>query len=314
MNEPPAEDLRRVFADELGRLAAARSEIRLVETPVPSDPFEQFRASFPDRRAVCADAPGVTELLTRAIQHGHLGFAAGPAEQVVAELYPWTRQATTGGPGTFRLVSLRSGLIGVADPAVPPMLDDLSLMGGLAGMTVIAPCDGPTTREATRWLASSPSPAYLRLTEQPLARATEAKFEVGRARELRAGSDLTLLAVGTMVERALDAASELHRVGVAARVLDLSSVKPMDTKAILRAARDTGALLTLEEHAVATGVGSMVAALTAENYPVPVRRLGVPDLAGVGSTGADARDRFGLSRARILEEAWELLRIKGKVQ
>jgi transketolase len=164
------------------------------------------------------------------------------------------------------------------------------------------------------WLPSSLSPAYLRLTELPAPPTGGPDWEIGRARVVREGADVGLLAVGTMVARALAVAEELAKVGLSARVLDLASVKPIDLKSILRAARDTGALLTLEEHLLANGVGTQVAALTAENYPVPVRRLGIPDLAGPAGTGTSALDALGLSRERIVEETWELLRLKGKVQ
>ncbi|MCI4360778.1 MAG: transketolase family protein, partial [Thermoplasmata archaeon] len=122
------------------------------------------------------------------------------------------------------------------------------------------------------------------------------------------------VAVGAMVARALDVAEELHRVGVEARVLDLASVKPFDQKALLKAARETGAILTMEEHSVLTGVGSLVAAATSENYPVPVRRLGVPDLFGESGDPWTLMDRYGLSKERALEEAWDLLKMRGKVQ
>ncbi|MGI0067802.1 MAG: transketolase C-terminal domain-containing protein, partial [Thermoplasmata archaeon] len=102
-------------------------------------------------------------------------------------------------------------------------------------------------------------------------------------------------------------------VGITCRVLDLASVKPADTPALLRAARDTGAILVLEEHSVETGVGALVAATVSESYPVPVRRIGVPDLFGESGEAWAVFDRFGLSKERILDEAWELLRQRGKV-
>jgi transketolase len=181
-------------------------------------------------------------------------------------------------------------------------------------MTVIVPADAPTTRTATLLVHDRPGPAYLRLTREDLPTVGEVGFEVGKARELRAGTDLTIVAVGSLVARGLAVAEELSRVGISTRVLDFASVKPFDEPALLRAARDTGAILVLEEHTVLTGVGALVASTTSENYPVPVRRVGVPDVFGESGDPWALLDRYGMSTERIRDEAWELLRARGKVQ
>ena len=180
-------------------------------------------------------------------------------------------------------------------------------------MTVIVPADAPTTKAATLALAGRPGPAYLRLAEGSVPTVTDGTFEVGRAPELRAGGDLAIVAVGAMVALALAVARELAEVGVSVRVLDFASVKPFDEPALLRAARDTGAVLVLEEHSTVTGVGVLVTATVAENYPVPVRRVGVPDLFGESGAPEELFERYGLSAERIRDEAWELLKSRGKV-
>ncbi|EQD72894.1 Transketolase central region, partial [mine drainage metagenome] len=124
-------------------------------------------------------------------------------------------------------------------------------------MTVVVPADAPTTRTATRVLHDTRGPAYLRLPRENLPVVTDGEFRLGRAPELAAGSDLTIGAVGVMVARALEVARRLGEGGISVRVLDLASVKPFDEPAILRAARETGAILVLEEHSVLTGVGAL---------------------------------------------------------
>jgi transketolase len=181
-------------------------------------------------------------------------------------------------------------------------------------MTVIVPADAPTTRAATFAVAERDGPAYVRLTRENLPTVTDGSFQIGKAAELRSGSDLTIVAVGALVARALEVAEELAKVGVSTRVLDFASVKPFDEPALLRAARETGALLVLEEHSVLTGVGALVASTTSENYPVPVRRVGVPDVFGESGEPWALLDRYGMSKERIRNEAWELLRLRGKVQ
>ena len=187
-------------------------------------------------------------------------------------------------------------------------------MRGLPGMTVVVPADAPSTHSATLALAGFDGPAYLRLVRESLPTVTDGSFVLGRATEVRAGGDLTIVAVGALVARALEVGLELHRVGVEARVLDFASMKPFDEKALLKAARETGAILTMEEQSVVTGLGTIVAATTSGAHPVPVRSLGVPDVFEEGGDPATRLDRHGLSKARAMEEAWELLRLRGKVQ
>jgi transketolase len=194
------------------------------------------------------------------------------------------------------------------------MLEDIGLMRGLPGMTVLVPADAPSTRAATLAIVEFDGPCYVRLTRENLPTVTDGDLRIGRANEIRAGGDLTIIAVGAMVARALDVAEELHRIGIETRVIDLASVKPFDEKAILRAARDTGAILTMEEHTALTGIGALVASATSENYPVPVRRVGVPDLFGESGEPWTLLDHYGLSKDRALEEAFDLLRLRGKVQ
>jgi transketolase len=196
----------------------------------------------------------------------------------------------------------------------PAYLEDLGRLMGLPGLNLLVPSDLASAARAVEQLFDGvPGPVYLRAVaglDGPPAGGT---VEFGKAAELHPGTDVTLAGVGRPVSRCLAVARELEGVGVAARVLDLASVKPLDERAILRAARETGAILVVEEHMVHGGVGSLVAALTAENEPVPVRRLGVPD-SWAGEAGGDWLDRWGFSVERIRDEAWELLARKGKVQ
>jgi|GEM_PF-2658393 len=191
---------------------------------------------------------------------------------------------------------------------------DLALVRGLPTFLVAVPADAASAAAVVTTIADLDGPAYIRLAGQPLPVLPEVAWPVGGARELRAGGDLTVVAVGPPVHLGLEVADELHRVGVEVRVLDLGWVKPFDARAVLRAARETGAILTLEDDAAPTGLGTQVAAVVAENHPVPVRRVGRPDLWIEPGSAASAGAAVGVTRTRALEEAWELLRGKGKVQ
>jgi len=245
---------------------------------------------------------------------GRVAFASTFAVFAAGQAYNFVRQSIGYNRANVKIVATHGGLLVGPDGGTHQMLEDIGLMRGLPGMTVIVPADAPSTRAATFAVAERAGPAYVRLTRENLPTVTDGSFTIGRAAELRAGTDLTIVGVGAMLARGLEAAEDLAKVGVSTRVLDFASVKPFDEPALLRAARDTGAILVLEEHTVLTGVGALVASTTSENYPVPVRRVGVPDVFGESGDAWALLDRYGLSKERILDEAWELLKLRGKVQ
>ncbi len=233
-------------------------------------------------------------------------FAAGAA-------YDAVRQSVCYNRANVKIVATHGGLLVGGDGATRQMLEDIALMRSLPGMTVIVPGDAPTARTAVLDIASFDGPAYVRLTRENLPVLTDGTFTLGHAAQLREGSDLTIVAIGAMLARALDVAEELHQAGVEARVLDFASIKPADEKALIQAARDTGAILTMEEHNVLTGLGTLVASATATTQPVPVRQVGVPDLFGESGDPWKLLDHYGLSQKHALDEAWGLLKLRGKV-
>jgi transketolase len=308
----PVGDPVLALAGALEGLGGTNGHLRLVETPLaPPRLTAGCRKSHPERWESLSVDRALTER-ARATAEAPLTIVVTSVGELLGLGFGPLWSLGSGESNPVHLVAAG----GIAGGPGPESLDDLSVLRGVPRLTVVAPADAPTTATALGVLTDTPGPSYLRLpATSPIPTVTDGRFELGRAAELRSGSDLTVGAVGRLVATALEVAAELARVGIAARVLDFASVKPFDTKAVVRAARETGAILTLEEHQAATGIGSLVAALTAENYPVPVRRLGVPDLAGEPpGTEAEELDRLGLGVSRALEEAWELLRLRGKVQ
>jgi transketolase len=245
---------------------------------------------------------------------GRTVFAAGPVAELVGRSYFEIRESICREARNVKLVSTDAGLPNAPTSPSSPIFEDIGLLRALPGMTVVVPGDGPTAAAATRAVAEFAGPAYVRLAPGALPTLTDGNFRVGRAAVLAEGTDLTIVAIGALLRTALDLAGELGKVGVSVRVLDFASVKPFDEKALLRAARETGAILTMEEHSVLTGVGALVASATAEEAPVPVRRVGLPDVFAETFSAGDPRDQLGLSKERCLEEAWTLLRARGKVQ
>jgi transketolase len=298
----------------LGELGAADPNLLVVEVtdePVPGP----FGRHFPERYLrVSPTEPGWLSNAAGRAGPERVVFARASSAASASGSYGAIRDSICGPGANVKIVGTHGGVPSERDPGGRAIVEDLGVLRGLPGMTVVVPADAPSARAATRAIAEFAGPAYLRLTRAELPTVTDGSFEVGRASTLRDGADLTIVAVGALVARALEVADELGRVGVSARVLDFASLKPFDEKALLRAARETGAILTLEEHSVATGLGSLVASATSEEAPVPVRRVGLPDVFGAPEGGGPALDRYGLSRERCLEEAWSLLRGRGKVQ
>lgn len=316
MAERKSESLRDAYGNALVELGARDPQLVVLDADLSgSTRTILFGRKYPERFFnVGVMEPTMMTMAAGLALSGRTVFASTFAIFAAGQAYNMVRQSICYNQANVKIVATHGGLLVGGDGGTHQMLEDIALMRGLPGMTVIVPADAPTTRAATFAVTEFDGPAYIRLTRENLPTVTDGSFAVGRANELRPGSDLTLVATGALVARALDVAEELHRVGVEARVLDFASVKPFDEKALLKAARETGAILTLEEHSVLTGVGSMVAAATSESYPVPVRRLGVPDVFGESGEPWGLLDRFGLSKARALEEAWDLLKMRGKVQ
>lgn len=267
-----------------------------------------FARRFPARHVALgpeeAEVVGVT--VERSADGGPV-FVAAPVPFLVETAYLSLVRSLVLPRRNVKLVGVPLEVGREADRLGPPARDDLAAMRALPSMTIVAPADAPTVRGATVALADHDGPAYLSLPAAGAPPVTDGTFALGRAHELRAGSDLTVVALGAMLSPALEVAGELGQVGISVRVLDVASVCPFDEAALLRAARDTGAVLVAEAAPLATGVGTLVAAMTAENYPVPVRRVGLT--AGRRAAGDTSSE---LSLERLREEAWELLRLRGK--
>ncbi len=187
-------------------------------------------------------------------------------------------------------------------------IEDLSWMRAVTDLAVLVPADPAQTRAAIRWSIGFEKPAFLRIGRYKIPSVSEGQaepFVYGKANRLREGTDLTIVATGVMVSRALDAAADLAAQGISARVLNISTIKPLDDEAIIAAARETGAIVTAEEAMIEGGLGAAVAEVVVRHHPVKMRMLGVPGFAPTGETGF-LLDHFGLNRAGIVAAALEL--------
>jgi transketolase len=172
-------------------------------------------------------------------------------------------------------------------------------------MTVIVPADGPETKQAVRAAAAHNGPVYIRLGRSgvPVLFDTDYEFTIGRAAVLRRGEDVALFACGILVAEALQAARQLSEKGIRAAVLNVSTLKPLDEEAVVALARQTGAVVTCEEHNIIGGLGSAVAEVLGEKCPVPLERVGVRDVFGQSGKPAELLEHYGLTAAHIAAAA-----------
>lgn len=181
-------------------------------------------------------------------------------------------------------------------------LQDLAVTRAIPGLTVIVPADRHETRKMTQALVGHVGGAYIRIGRNPVEDVYESddyEFRIGKAVRLRDGTGLTMIAAGETVRIALDAAVLLARDGIEARVLNMHTIKPLDEEAIVQAATETGAIITLEEHSIHGGLGAAVAEVTAGRCPVPVRIMGIPDEPAIAGKTADIFRHYGLTAENV---------------
>lgn len=216
-----------------------------------------------------------------------------------------------------KLVVSHAGLTVGEDGATHQIVEDVGIMSGLPNMRVIVPADSVETRSVVDFLAEkTTTPYYVRLSREkfPVVNSPDYEFEIGKSTVLKDGSDITLMTNGAMVGLTLEAADKLKEKGIDARVLNMSSMKPIDEHAIANAARETGKIVTTEEHSIYNGLGSRVAEVTSSQYPVLVRRVGMKDTFGKSGKGWELFDYFHMGVSDIVKEAESCFRDEKKYE
>jgi transketolase len=305
----PTYDCRQAFAETLSELA--RSDKRVVAVcndSVGSSNLVAFQKEFPHRLVNVGIAEQNMVGVAAGLANG--GFtpfvcAASPfltgraLEQIKADV------AYNGYPVVLCGMSpgMAYGELGPTHHSI----EDLSWLRAIADLAIVVPADPVQTRAAVRWAAQAGKPIFLRIGrfKTPMVSKDEDGFVFGRADVLRPGGDVAIVATGAMVSRALEAADDLAERGIAARVLNISTIKPLDEKAIVDAARETRGVVTVEEGVIEGGLGAAVAEIVVRYAPAPMRMLGVRGFAPTGGT-AFLLDHFGLNRAGIVAAALEL--------
>lgn len=211
-----------------------------------------------------------------------------------------------------KVVGSHAGISVGPDGATHQMLEDIALMRVLPNMVVIAPGDAVEAEKATLAMAKDPRPNYLRLAREatPVFTTADTPFEIGKAYVLEKGADITLIATGTMTFQALVAAEKLYKSGIEAEVIHVPTIKPLDAGTILKSARKTGAIVTVEEGQIIGGLGGAVAELLSENHPTPLKRIGMRDRFGESGSPDQLLEHFGLNAKHIQLAAHAALDLK----
>jgi transketolase len=304
-------DCRRAFADTL--IALAREDERIVAVcndSVGSSNLTAFKAEFPDRMINVGiaeqDLVGVGAGLANG---GLIPFVSAAAPFLTGRALEQIKVDVAYSQAHVVLCGQSPGMAYGELGPTHHSIEDLSWLRAVADLPVAMPADPVQTVAAVRWAAANPGPSYLRIARFPVPDVTPpgSPFRPAQAIQLTNGNDVTIIAAGTMVSRALDAATLLRHEGVGARVLNITFVEPLDTGAILAAAVQTAGIVTAEEATTTGGLGAAVASLTAQHQPARLRILGVPrSFAPTGST-AFLLEHFGLTTGHIAAAARDIM-------
>lgn len=276
--------------------------------------IEGFKNAFPERYIEI----GVAEQLLAAMASGLAAAGKIPFIASYAMFSPgrsWEQVRTTLAlnEANVKIAGAHAGVSVGPDGATHQAIEDIAIMRVIPHMTVIVPCDTVQTKKATLATAAWSGPVYLRFGRDKSAIITseETPFEIGKAQEFRAGSDVAIVACGILVYNALIAAQSLAREdGIECRVINNHTVKPMDATTILRAARECGALVTVEEHQIACGMGSAVAEIVVGHDPVPIEFIGVHDQFGQSGEPAELLEHYGMGVDAIKAAVRKVVRRK----
>ena len=310
-------DCRDAFARTLEELAEADSRIvTVVNDSVGSSKLGAFKKRWPDRTVNVGIAEQNMVGVGAGLANGGLVpfvsaaacFLTGRAlEQIKADIaYSNVNVKLCGqSPG------IGYGELGPTHHSI----EDLPWMRAIDNLNVLVPADPQETRTAMHWAAFAENPTYMRIArfKTPAVSSSDYAFAPGKAQCLREGTDVTLIAIGTLVSRALEAATTLAGHGISARVLNMASVKPIDRTAVLAAAAETGAIVTAEEGVLTGGLGAAVAEIVVQNDPVPMKMLGVTSFAPTGSA-AYLLEHFGLTASGLVAAAKDTVARKRSTQ
>ncbi len=302
------------FGETLVELGAERDDFIVMDADLAAaTQTGKFKKAYPDRFYNCgiaeqnmmSIAAGIAATGKKAVVSSFAMFASGRAFEQIRN--------SIGYPHLNVIIGATHAGISVGeDGASHQCNEDIALMRTIPGMTIINPADDTEARLAVRAAFQCDGPVYMRFGRLavPVVFDESYEFQIGKGVELREGNDVTIIATGLMVKEALEAYDLLKAEGINARIINMATIKPIDRDIIIKAAKETGAIVTAEEHSVIGGLGSAVSEVICETVPVPVVKLGVYDQFGHSGPAAKLLDEFGLRAVNIVEKAKAAIALK----
>ena len=297
--------IRNAFGETLREVGGENPNLVVLDGDVGnSTRTNYFRDAYPERffnvGIAESNLVGVASGLAAA---GKDVVAASFACFLLCNAYDQIRMSIAFPRENVKLVGSHSGISIGEDGPSQMGIEDIALAASLPNFTVVAPADEPSMRAATRAILEHDGPVYLRSGRPrvPVVYEDGAPFELGKANQLRDGGDVTIVAYGLMVAAALEAATELSEEGIEARVLDMHTIKPLDADAVEAAAKETGAVVTAEEHLLNGGLGGEVARVVGERYPVPMGFVGIDNSYAESGEPQELLEKYGLMPSDIKE-------------
>ncbi len=245
---------------------------------------------------------------------GKKAFAASPACFLSTRSMEQAKVDVAYSNTNVKLIGISGGISYGALGMTHHSAQDIAIMGSIPNMRVYLPSDRFQTRKLMENLIDDQKPAYVRVGRNPVEdvyNEEDIPFEMDRATMVCDGNDITIIACGEMVKPAKDAAGELEKIGISCRVLDMYCLKPFDSTAVLRAARETGRIVAVEEHSIIGGLGSLVSQTVSENCPVKVKCLALPDAPAISGKSGEVFEYYGLNAKGIAKIAAEMVKNGG---
>lgn len=276
---------------------------------------QSFAQKFPDRFIEI----GVAEQNLATVASGMAAMGKIPFISSYATFSPgrnWEQIRTTICINQQKVIiaGAHAGISVGPDGATHQALEDIAITRALPNMTVINPCDSLEAEKATLAAADYPGPIYLRFHREktPIITSKDSPFEIGKASVLRVGSDVSIIACGPVLYEALAAAQDLEESGIEVEVINMATIKPLDLEVIIKTAQKTKAIVTVEEHQITGGLGSAVAEVLGEYYPVPLQRVGIKDRFGESGEPDELLTKFGLKSRNIKAAVKEVISRKNR--
>lgn len=309
--------MRNAFTKRMGELATKNRDIVIITNDAPTPHFLEFQKKFPERFINAGlQEQNMTGMAAGLALSGKTVFTYSIVPFVVMRCYEQVRDDVCYQKANVKIVGIGGGLVYSTLAGTHTALEDVSLTRGLPNMTVISPADPIEAEKVVDAVLSYKGPVYIRIgrTGEPNLYKKDYKFKIGKAVTMRRGKDVTIIGYGPILLKALQAADELEKEGIGIEVINMHTLKPIDEKTILRVARKTGALVTIEEHSIVGGLASIVAGILAKKrINIPFEPIALKDefLTNYGKQ-TDILDMLGFSLSDVKKAVLKVLRRKGK--